>query len=340
MPDDLKTLNREDVCRLTMKTSLWNGAEWHWFGFHFTILLDPRAEHPFARAIIDALVVCDAAMPGYAEAFIGKLASVRGKEKFTPHYEQLMQMVAELHVVTQMVRFDWPGGAHFRMEPTPEGSQKNPEITIDHQGITYGIEVKAPSLLAHIKARNDNSTQLPGRMPSEMVEQVKREGEAMTLPRDNPVKDFLVSADAKFEHFKEADANFIGVLVIVWDDFIYEPISSLISESAGLLTPNSYFKDSKGVAKNFDHVDGVFLIRKLHQFAREAGDQPLIDGCSDIMDYGQEGVFPFKVFIQNANGVAVPEILQRCLQGLRPAREMGAEYTPKDLVWWTGTMND
>jgi hypothetical protein len=55
----------------------------------------------------------------------------------------------------------------------------------------------------------------------------------MTLPRDNPVKDFLVSADAKFEHFKETDANFIGVLVIIWDDFIYEPISSLISESAG-----------------------------------------------------------------------------------------------------------
>jgi hypothetical protein len=322
-----------------MKTPLWNRAEWHWFGFHFTLLVDPRAEHPFARAIIDALVVCDAAMPGYAEAFIERLGSFRGKESFAPHYEQLMQMVAELHVITQMVRFDWPGGAHLRMEPTPEGSKKNPEIMIQHQGINYGIEVKAPSLLAHIKARNENPTQLPGRMPSEMVEQVKREGEAMTLPRDNPVKDFLVSADAKFEHFKKADANFIGVLVIVWDDFIYEPISSLISETAGLLTPNSFFKDSEGVAKTFEHVDGVFLIRKLHQFAREAADQPLIDGCSDIMDYGQEGVFPFKVFIQNTNGAAVPEILQRCLQGLPPTRKMGAEYTPTDLVWWTGSMN-
>src|ERR1700722_12631499 len=75
MPDDQKTLSREDVCRLIMKTPLWNGANWHWFGFHFTILLDPCAEHPFARAIIDALVVCDAAMPGYAEAFIERLAS-------------------------------------------------------------------------------------------------------------------------------------------------------------------------------------------------------------------------------------------------------------------------
>ena len=69
-------------------------------------------------------------------------------------------------------------------------------------------------------------------MPPEMVEQVKREGEATTLPRDDPVKDFLVSANAKFEHFKKADApNFVGVLVIVWDDFIWQdqPISPLIS---------------------------------------------------------------------------------------------------------------
>jgi hypothetical protein len=165
-----------------------------------------------------------------------------------------------------------------------------------------------------------------------MVGQMKSEDEAITLPRDNPVKDFLISADGKFQHCKEADANFIGVLVIVWDDFIYEPISSLSSESAGLLTPNSFFKDSQGVANTFEHVDGVFLIRKLHQFARAAGDQSLIDGCSDIMNYGQEGVFPFKVFIQNANGAAVPEILQRCLQGLPPMKEMGAEYTPTDFA--------
>lgn len=339
MPKAPKTLTREDVCRLIMNTPLWNGAEWHWFGFHFTILLDELAEHPLAKDIIDALVVCEAAMSGYAEVFIGRLTSIRGKEKFTPHYEQLMQMVAELHVITHMVRFACPGGAFFRMEPTAEGSRKNPEITIQHQGITYGIEVKAPSLLAHIKARNEYPIQIPGRMPSEMVEQVRRQGEVVTLPRDNPVKDFLVSANAKFEHFKKSDANFISVLVIVWDDFIYEPITSLISGSAGLLTPNSFLKDSEGVAVTFKHVDGVFLIRKLHQFARAAGDQPLIDGCSDIMDYGQEGEFPFKVFIQNPNGMAVPEILQRCLQGLLPTREMGAEYTAKDLVWWTGSID-
>ena len=131
MPDGPKKLSREDVCRLIMKTPHWNGAEWHWFRFHFTVLSDPRAEHPFARVIIDALVVCDAAMPSYAEAFIERLASVRGKEKFTPHYEQLMQMVAELHVTTQMVRFDWPGGAHFRMEPTPEGSRRTRRLRPD-----------------------------------------------------------------------------------------------------------------------------------------------------------------------------------------------------------------
>jgi hypothetical protein len=309
---------------------------WHWFRYHFGTLNVPGWEHPLAADIIDALVVCDNVMPGYAQSFIARLASIGGKEKFLPHYEQLLQQLAELHVVLQVVSFDWLGGAQFVAEPTAEASKKNPEITVRHEGIVYGIEVKAPALMAHVRARNANGTQVPARIfTPEMLVTLKKPDESLTLPRDNPVKDFLISADAKFAPFKAEATQFIGLLVIVWDDHIYEPISSLLHESSGLLTQASFHTDGSGAAITFPNVDGVFLIRHLHQLARAARDKPLIDECRHPLDYGVDGQFPFKVFVQNPNGEEVPEIAQRCLQGIPPCPEMGAEYTPKDLVWWT-----
>lgn len=310
--------------------------DWHWFGHHFSVVNVPGWEHPLAAFVMDALVICDRAMPGYAHTYITRFAAVSGREKYRPHYEQLLQQLAELHVVLQVVCFDWPGDVQFAVEPTVEGSKKNPEITVLHEGVLYGIEVKAPALLAHIEARNKNATQVPARaFPPEMLQLLKNPDEEMTLPRDNPVKDFLLSADAKFAAFKQKADKFIGILVIVWDDHVYEPISSLLHESSGLLTPKSFHVDSTGIPVRYVSVDGVFLIRHLHQLVRAAGDQPLIDGCTHALDYGIDGAFPFKVFVQNPNGSDVPEVIQRCLQGMAPQREMGAEYTPKDLVWWT-----
>jgi hypothetical protein len=49
------------------------------------------------------------------------------------------------------------------------------------------------------------------------------------LPRDNPVKDFLLSADAKFAAFKAQHLTFTSALVIVWDDFIQEPRTCTLS---------------------------------------------------------------------------------------------------------------
>jgi hypothetical protein len=333
MPDDRKTATRADVCMLIAKSEIMQ--HWHWFRYHFGTLNVPGGwEHPLAANVIDALVVCDKAMPGYAQSFVTRLSAIGGKEKFLPHYEQLIQQLAELHVVLQVVSFDWRG-AQFAAEPTAEASKKNPEITVRHDGIIYGIEVKAPALIAHIKARGSNATQVPARVFStEMLATLKKPDEAMTLPRDNPVKDFLMSADAKFAAFKQEQEHFIGLLVIVWDDHIYEPISSLLHESSGLLTPKSFHIDASGAPFPYANVDGVFLIRHLHQLIRATRDEPLIDGCGHPLEYGTEGAFPFKVFVQNPKGNEVPAIIQHCLQGMPPAPEMGAEYTPKDLVWW------
>jgi hypothetical protein len=327
-------LTRSEICTLILKSQLFE--HWHWFRYHFGTLNYPELEHPLARSVVDGLLACDQFMPGYAGQFITSLAAIGGKEKYEPHYEQLLQRLAELHVVQQVVSFDWPLGATFRSEPTAQGSKKNPEITVHHGKDVYGIEVKAPALLAHVRNRSSNTTQLPARVFSAgSVASIQGADKKLTLPRDNPVKDFVVSANEKFRSFKQQNPQFVGVLVIVWDDFIYEPISSLLHKASGLLTPQTFYKDEMGTPITFPHIDGIFVIRHLHQLIHATRDEELIDGCEHALDFGEDGTFPFKAFIANPSGALVPEILIRCLQGYPPKPEMGAEYNPQDIIWWT-----
>jgi hypothetical protein len=102
-----KPVIRADVCMMFAKSAILQ--RWHWFAYHFSTLNVPGWEHPLAAPIIDALVDCDPAMPGYAQIFITRLAASGGKEKYLPHYEQLLQQMAELHVVRQVVSFDLAG---------------------------------------------------------------------------------------------------------------------------------------------------------------------------------------------------------------------------------------
>ncbi len=308
---------------------------WHWFAYHFERLDDSGRGQPLAASIVNALVTCDAAMPGYAQKSLATMGAIGGKEKFVPHYEQLLQYLAELHIALQVVSFDWRAPVQFLSEPTAEGSKKNPELTVTCGDLVLGIEVKAPALLTHIGQRETNSTQIPARgFTPEMLGQLKGADEKLTLPRDNPVKDFLISANEKFESFKKDDPSFVGILVIVWDDHVYEPISSLLHPTSGLLTAQSFHRDEAGNAVKFPNVDGIFVVRHLHQLMRSTKELPLGDGRVDPLAYGDEGSFPFKVFIQNPDAAVVPEAIQRCLQGLPPTKEMGAEYIPSDLVWW------
>lgn len=83
------------------------------------------------------------------------------------------------------------------------------------------------------------------------------------LPRDNPIKDFLISANEKFRIFKQSNAAFLSTLVIVWDDFIYEPISAISPPQAGLFTENSFAKDDDGNPLKFEYVDCVIITRHL-----------------------------------------------------------------------------
>jgi hypothetical protein len=310
--------------------------EWHWFRWHFERSLR-GPEHPLCKSFVDACLDCERVIPGFAVGIVDRMASIGGREKFEPHFEQLLQLLSEIHVIKQVLTFDWGSSeTKFQWEPRPRLGKKNPELLIEQSQLAIGIEVKCPALRDHIRKRSTNPIQLPARSDAlrSAAQNLRKPTDDVTLPRDNPVKDFLISADEKFAPFKRENPDFVGVLVIVWDDFIYEPLTALLSDLSGLFTKNSFHTDAAGLPARFENVDGVVLIRHLHQIDRAASDKPLTDGCRHALDYGEANTFPYKVLVQNPNGRLVPDALQRCLQTRTPSADLGAEYVPQDMIFW------
>jgi hypothetical protein len=309
--------------------------KWHWFTYHFNFY-NLELEHPFAKAIVDSCIKVERFIPGFAFKFIDDLASISGSVKYLPHYEQLIQRLAELFVIQKAVDFNWEEGTVFHLEPFIGDSKKNPEITIDTPKYIIGIEVKCPSLVEHIKKRNENPFQLSARSEQVLEIAKKMHNEKITLPRDNPVKDFLISANEKFASFKEHSLKpFFGALFIVWDDFIYEPITALNSPFSGLLTENSFHKNKEGQPIKFSHLDNIVLLRHMHQLKRATADIPLMDNLNNAMDYTDRNTFPPKVFIPVNNPDKIPQDFVDAFELVPLQGMMGAEYHPSDGIFWT-----
>lgn len=309
-------------------------SRWHWFSYHFKMELEGPG-HPLAAGILRSALECEARMPGYAEELVKRISSICGLEKHLLDWEQLLTILAELHVVAQICRWGWPEGTTFEKEPIASGSKRNPEIAVRVGNRTYGYEVKAPALFSHGEARGTNPIQVASRfLDKDTLTRMVGDQGGVTWPRDNPVKDFLISAEKKFEPFVRADENFTGILVICWDDFIYEPISALDQSSSGLLTPNSFYRTKSGEAVTFPSVSGIVVLRPLTQFVRACQDKPLGDGLSGPFDYGPQNAFPWKTFHKNPASKDVPQDAIECLHAIPPTLMMGAEYRPQEQVMW------
>lgn len=309
---------------------------WHWWDWHFQRAAAGE-DIPFVTALVDALLAIDSKMPGYAGRSAAAIVALGGRDHHKPDYEQLLQRLAEIHVALHAVRTAWPTGTTFADEPVAPGSGRNPEFVISTADLRIGVEVKAPALLQHAEQRSSNPFQAAARtLPPNALEQLAGEGKKVTLPRDNPVKDFLLSADAKFAPFHEADADFYGLLVIVWDDFIYEPVSSLTNPSSGLFTPSSFATDEQGAPLKFAHMDGIVLVSHL-QFLKLALSE---DGAGRPFEIGRD-IFRWNIdparpaaYLDTPAGKSIPGDVQTLLS-TRPLDELpGAEYHPSDLVIW------
>jgi hypothetical protein len=263
-----------------------NARGWHWFGYHFQRAIPT----PFARSIIDACIDCEAGVARLGADLVRDLGAIGGMERHEQHYEQLLQKLAEILVLRQILQLPWPEGTEFAHEPAVNGRGPRPELRVRTPDRDYLFEVKAPGLLEHARNRQANQMQAPARaLGRDAVEQLAG-GAQITLPRDNPIKDFLVDADRKFAPFK-AHRPAISVLVIVWDDHIYEPISALVHEQCGLLTPRSYFRNQDGAVVEFANIDAVVLVRHLTYFGLAATERPLLERLH-AFDFGGNRALP------------------------------------------------
>jgi hypothetical protein len=302
---------------------------WHWFAYHFR----SWPPHPFAASLLAASASLDERVPGLGKQLLLEIASLGGREKHRPDYDQLIQKLAEVMVLARLLELPWPKGSCFQREPAVLGG-KRPELLVKSNLGDFLFEVKAPALLEHAQRRSSNGAQLPARVISLKNANSLFGADNITLPRDNPVKDFLISADAKFRPFKTS-GDAIGILVIVWDDFIYEPITALVHEHSGLLTTNSFARDGNDRPLTFPNVDAVILIRHLSYFCRAAGDQPLIER-THAFDFGDSNALP-NVYIPVAGGKCLSGFVR---EGLRawpldhPFLQTAAEYRPQDIVMW------
>jgi hypothetical protein len=325
-------MTRADLLQIIESSRLFQ--HWHWFQYHFRCSLNGFS-HPLAESFIEACLACEPNSSGFTNATVKRLAAVGGRDRHLADWEQLLQQLAELHVVHRILTWDWPTDTKFEIEPHAEGSKKNPEVMLSQPDLRIGFEVKTPSLFAHATSRATNPTQIASRFVSkELVDAMVEPGTGVTMPRDNPIKDFLVSAEAKFKPFRCNDDKFFGILVIVWDNFIYEPISALLQPSSGLFTENSFFKDSDGKAEHFPSITGVVVVSHLHQLVRACRDEPLVDGCQSPLDFGQKDQYPWKIFIQNPWAPPAPQVALELLDARPPQEEMGAEYRPQELIMW------
>lgn len=305
--------------------------KWHWFNYHFTFYRN-GVEHPFAKAIINSIYQIGQKMPKADKDLVKKLTAISGSDKNQDHYEQLMQVLSEILIINQVVNFDWQENVEFEYEPKIGDSKKNPEINIKLESKIIGLEVKSPNLVEHRNNRSKNSFQLTSRNP---LSEILPKG-STTFPRDNPIKDFLISADKKFESFKKHYTNYIGILYIVWDDYINEPISALINNPKGLFKSESFARNSKGEILKFENVDFVVISRHRYQLHQMAGEQIFTYPIEHPLDYGKRDIFPFKVLIQNPNSKQdLTKDIIDCFQVYAPSRKLGAEYNPTDVItWW------
>jgi hypothetical protein len=236
--------------------------------------------------------------------YINQLAHLGGPERDERRYEQMLQLFAEVFAIDRVLVMPWGDEAQLCFEPQGTNGLR-PEFRVVDKDGAYNFEVKSPSLLAHQRLRAGASVQLPVRITKEFTTSVQVKNPDALLPRDNPIKDFLVSADAKFSGFPRGSGA--NILVIVWDDFIYEPIGSLLSDFAGLLTSNSFYRLGEE-AVIFENVDAVICARQMNVFQEALAQRPLPDNRTGMFDLSSNPFTP-NVFIPTPWGNSCPQFI-------------------------------
>lgn len=300
-----------------------------WLSVH----LAPDAITPFGSRLLGAVSLIEARLDGAGYRFIEELADIRyvptqdDPAAWRAGFEQLVQKFGEILVARTLFDATWPEGTRFALEPTNPVTGAKPEILIDAPDHQWLFEVKCPAFIEYQDRRDANGRQLPVRGPLGDVPGMRV---GATLPRDNVLKDFLESADRKFQDFSNKPRT--GLLLVLWDGYIFEITSALSHAEAGLLTDKSWYRRA-GTRVAFESVEGVIVLNHLEviKVAAQEKWKARQDDPFRIEPVGQ----PPNVWCPNHGCKALDPELAR-LFNARPLDEVrfAADYAPKDIVLW------
>lgn len=300
-----------------------------WLSVHFAA----GAVTAFGARLLEALAVIDARQPGAGIRFVEELAVIRyvptddDPAAWRAGFEQLVQKLGEILVARTLFEAHWPEGTRFVLEPTNPVTGAKPEILIDTPAHQWLFEVKCPAFIDYQDRRAANGRQLPVRG---LLGDVPGMRDGTTLPRDNVLKDFLVSAERKFRDFSDKPRT--GLLVVLWDGYIFEITSALSHAEAGLLTAKSWHRHD-GTPVAFDAVEGVIVLNHLEviKVAAQEKWEARQDDPFRIETVGQ----PPNVWCPNlGRGALDPDIAQLFNAHSLDEVALAADYAPQDFVMW------
>lgn len=308
-------------------------GEGGWLSYH----LHKVAPSDFGRNLLSAVKDIDQALPNVGLHFINALASVRyipaGQDAaaWRAGFEQLLQLLAEVLVIRALSNCAWPEGSALAYEPVNPTTGRRPELSVELDDQVLLIEVKCPALIDHQHRRADAEYHLPARGVAGEFLQGLGDLNRLVLPRDNVVKDFLLSSEEKFRAFSQFKPT-RGVLVIVWDQHLYEPISSLRHPESGLFTANSFARDLDGNRILFKSVEGVIVMDGLGQLGAAAQETEPAD-AHDPFAIEPNGR-PSAWCPNQPDAVLHARVAEALVTQPIEDLEHFAEYRPQDVIFW------
>lgn len=93
---------------------------WHWFGYHAG-LYRQGVVHPLFMSIMNAVSLAEERLPGLGELVVTRIGTSGGLDRDDRDYAQILQVLAELAIVTQVATAPWPEGTVFRLEANCAG---------------------------------------------------------------------------------------------------------------------------------------------------------------------------------------------------------------------------
>ena len=302
------------------------GNKTGWLSYHFAY------RTPFGSHLLNALAECEMRVPGLGQRFIQDLAAVKyvpskqSDEGWKARFEELIQKFSEILVARALCHIDWPDGTRIEFEPLNSTNGKLPEFSVTTPDRIWLFEVKCPSFITHQESRAANAHQLPIR--SFLRNAPHLEGQTVTLPRDNTLKDFLASAQEKFEGF--GDGEITGILIVIWDTRMYEAIGVLCHPEAGLLTAKTWLT-ADGAPRTFPDVSGAIIINRLEQL--KLGAQERVDHLNPF-ELGGPDALPSTWCPNLGVGDLDPLVASGFDAFHFEGTAMAAEYSMMDYVLW------